>query len=119
MAEKYVMGKNPIRDYLFNLMTMGADISDENMGDSVYNSIIYILEHTGVPEQDLKYLDFSIVRERDEYYKVIPENIVTALWFSFKFPINCDITYNNNKTNINGIEYTFNNNKLTWKKISQ
>lgn len=115
----YLFQKNPIQDYFMTLMMNGADLSDESMIDDVYDTTAHILQHMGVEDEDLEYLDFNVKRVKGNYYKIVPNNIVCALWLSFKFPFNIYHAYDTNTVKFDDIEYKFNNKtkKLTWKKI--
>lgn len=117
----YLYGENPIRDYFMNLMMSGADLADESMVEDVFYSIAHILQHMGVEEEDLDYLDFKIKRIKGNNYKIVPNNIVCALWLSFKFPFNIYHAYDTNKVKFDNIEYRFNKKtkKLSWQKVSE
>ena len=109
MGDNYVWGVNPIKDYLFQVMTYGADISDPKMKENLETTIITILDAMGVDTIMVsEYLDFKIKKEKGDFVRVVPANIVTALWFSGILPSDCDTVYIHNKCRFDGKIYTFN-----------
>lgn len=121
MGNKYNAEENPIRDFLFQLMIMGYDISDDEIRDTIDETIVYMLESMGIGYGNIKYLDYDIKKVRGEHIKVVPENFITALWFSGIVPLNCDSAYEKNQFTYNGKLYTFNRKtkKISWKIIRE
>lgn len=120
MAENYDWGINPLKDFIFQLLMYDSDISKEKYKIEIKNTILYLLEEIGVEEKDLNYLDYDIKRHYNKY-KIIPENIVCALWFSGLFPTDCYKTNKENKLIFKNKKYIFNEKtkRLTWKKIKE
>ena len=115
------VNESPIRDFFFQLMMLEYDLSEEEMINSLYSTIHYMLEQMDVGTDPMEYLDFNIKKKDMNYLKVIANNIVTALWFTGIIPLNPDSVYENNEMRYNGKLYKFNNKtkKLTWKIIKE
>jgi hypothetical protein len=108
MGELYNWGYNPIQDFLFNAVINNVDISDKKMRNDLDNTISYILETSFENENDGAYLDYDIVKTGNKY-KVIGNNIITALWF-LGIPLS-DVRsiIDNNSVIIGDRRYKFNN----------
>jgi len=121
MANKYEVGENPIQDFLFQLMMLNYDITAEESKDTIEETIIYLLDSMGVESKYLKYLDYDIQTVKNEHVKVIPENFVTALWFSGIIPLDCDLTEKNNELRYNGkiCKFNYETKKILWKKLEK
>lgn len=113
------LNENPIRDFLFQLMILDYDITHDEMKDTIYNTIIYILQEMNV--KSIEYLDYKIKKIKNEHIKVVANNIITALWFSGIFPLDPDKIYKKNEMIYNDKQIKFNNKtkKLLWKKIKE
>jgi len=107
MANNYIWNMNPIQDVLFKSLQADANLSDKKFKKDLHEIFVYILGNYLNNENDIVYLDFDI-KKSDEHYKVIGNNILTALWFSGVIP---DDSYNVNENNVcytNDKIYTFN-----------
>jgi hypothetical protein len=113
--------ESPIRDFLFQLMILDYDISNDDLYDSIFENIVFILEQMGISSELIVYLEYKIKRIKGEYIKIIPENIITALWFSGILPYDCDSVFDKNEIKYDNKIYKFNRKtkKLTWKKIKK
>lgn len=118
MNEVYEWGYNPIRDFLFQLILNGLDISEDENFNGVVDNVIYMLKHMGIGEDCIAHLDFEIKKKKNGYFKVIPYNMLTAMWFSGFFIKNCGLVIENNSITLDGIRYKFNKKtkKLTWQE---
>jgi len=113
--------ENPIRNFLFQLMILDYDISNNELYDSIFENIVFILEQMNISSESIIYLEYKIKKIKKEHIKIIPENIITALWFAGILPYDCDSVYNKNEIEYNDRIYKFNKKtkKLTWKKIKK
>ena len=110
MASSYMWGQNPVRDTLLQMMAIGVDISDNKFKDELNRIIYHILYNILRNEEDLIYLDFKI-KKVDMYYKVIGNNIISALWLSGMIPKNSQAVMDANECHIGGNVYTFDKRK--------
>lgn len=98
---------NPIMNYFIDLIINDVDIS--NLSDNnIIQEIKIILLSLGVKEDELTYLNFS-VGVNNVKYKIIPHNIITALWFSGLNPQDKETTHKYNQFKYNGKIYTYDN----------
>jgi hypothetical protein len=118
MGNRYEWGNNPIRDFFFQLLLLGHDITSKEFEKGIEDNIQYIIYQLGVRKEDLPYLEFNIRKSKERYFKVVPDNIVTAMWFAGFFPDDPDLFYTNNSGTFGGKRFKFNKRtkKLTWKK---
>lgn len=121
MVNEDNVNESPIRDFLFQMMLLDYDITHKEMKDSIYDTIIYMLDYLGVESNFISYLDYDIKKVKNEHIKVVSENIITALWFIGILPQDCDSVYENNLLEYDGKLYKFNKKtkKLTWKRIKK
>ena len=94
MATIYRYNKNPFSDLLLKSIIYGVDISDKNTKLEINNTFIYILKNVLENEQDTIHLDFEITN-KDNYFKVIGKNAISALWLSGILPPNVSDTFKN------------------------
>jgi hypothetical protein len=85
MGQLHKQNENFFTDYLLFPLLKDLDISDKNLKGEIYSTFFYFLENVLEDETDLQYLDFDITK-KDDYYKLIAKNLVSALWFSSIFP---------------------------------
>lgn len=118
MDKVYEWGYNPIKDFLFHLIMLDDDISSDEMINSVADNIVYIIRELGMKEDCIGHLDFEITKKREGHFKVISYNMLTAMWFSGFFIMDCGLVLENNSISLDGVEYKFNKKtkKLTWKE---
>jgi len=85
MAKMYEWDNNPFQDFLLRSILYGIDISDKEYEVNIYVGMTTFLEYFIDNEKELSYLDFKIVN-KDNYFKVIPNNSISAFWLSGVFP---------------------------------
>lgn len=110
MASSYMWGQNPVRDTLLQMMAIGVDISDSKFKAELNRIIYHILYNILRNGEDLIYLDFKI-KKVDMYYKVIGNNIISALWLSGMIPKNPQAVMDANECHIGDKVYTFDKRK--------
>jgi hypothetical protein len=118
MGEMYEWGNNPIKDFLFQLLMYNNDISSDELMSGIVDNILYMLKAMGIEENCIAHLDFEIKQKKKGYFKVVPYNMLTAMWFSGFFIKNCGLVLENNSITLDGIQYKFNKKtkKLTWQE---
>lgn len=87
MAKYYKFNENILQDALFENLLNNIDISTKNFQENLKKDIESFLKKILKDETFIKNLDFNIVND-DNYYRVIANNLITALWFSGIFPLN-------------------------------
>lgn len=97
---------NPIKNYFIELIVDGIEIMELHE-NNIIQELKIILLSLGVKENELEYLSFNINMDGVKY-KIIPHNIITALWFIGLNPINKDLTHKNNSYEYNNVLYKFN-----------
>jgi hypothetical protein len=107
MGNKYEWGTKEIQDMLMQVLSAGADISRKEMKTSINEIISQYLQYYLKNDRDIVYLDFNI-RKNDTYYKVVGNNILTALWLSGMFPANTKAVLEKNEYIIDKIKFTYN-----------
>jgi hypothetical protein len=107
MGNKYVWGIKEIQDMLMQVLMTDADISRKEMKASINEIISQYLQYYLKNDRDIVYLDFNI-RKNDTYYKVVGNNILTALWLSGLFPADTKVVLEKNEYVIDKIKFTYN-----------
>jgi hypothetical protein len=110
MGSNYAWGVSPIRDTLLQMIGIGVDISDKKFKRELNEIIRIIVDNYVRDKEDLVYLDFKI-KKSEEYYQVIGNNIVSALWLSGIIPKNPQAVMDANKCHIADKIYTFDKKK--------
>lgn len=110
MGNNYTWGLNPVRDTLLQMIAIGVDISDRQFKSELNTIFSLIIENHLKNREDLVYLDFK-VKKTDMHFKVIGNNIVSALWLSGMMPRNPTAVYEKNECHIGGKTYTFDKKK--------
>jgi hypothetical protein len=115
MANRYIMGYNPIQDFLFQSMMYDVNLSNKRKFVDIQSAIVIILQNILDNECDIIHLDLEI-RGNKNNVKVIGKNIISALWLSGIFPKNVNDTLKRNEYKIDNIifKYDSNNHKLTY-----
>lgn len=115
MGNEYEWGYNPLNDFLLQLLMTQQDPTDKKIKEGVDNNIRYILMSIGIPQDDLIYLSYEI-KKRVGHFKVVANNILTAMWFSGFYPPDIDLIYNKKMVIFDNIKFTFNEKtkKLKW-----
>ena len=121
MGDNYVFGQNIIRDFLFQLQMNGNDLAHPDFKEGIEENTKYILAGMGVRHEDLHYLDYKFKKEGVGNIRVLPNNIVSAMWFCGIFPENCETAFLSNTAIYNGMKYKFNRKtkRLSWEKIKE
>lgn len=113
MAEKYIFGSNVFQDYLISILLrhdINIDISTKETKEDLNNVYTFILSSI-YQKSDVVYLDFKIKKKKNNCYKIVGKNFISALWFSGIFPINIDETIYNNFFISDNKRYTYNKKK--------
>jgi hypothetical protein len=106
MGSSYLWGINPIQDVLLRTIMLDADISDVDMKGELNNIFTYILEQYMKDRGDLVYLNFDISKD-DLHFKLVANNILTALWLSGVIPENSKAVLAKNECYVKNRKYTF------------
>ncbi len=110
MGSSYMWGQNPVQDTLLQMIGIGVDISDKQFKEELHQIFVYLLEIHLKNKEDLVYFDFKI-KKTEEYYKIIGNNIVSALWLSGILPKNPTAVMENNECHVGDKTYTFDKRK--------
>jgi hypothetical protein len=110
MGSEYVWGKKPVQDTLLQMIAMGIDISDVQFKEELDHIFTLIIEIHLKNQEDLVYLDFKI-KKTDMHYKLIGNNIVSALWLSGIIPKNPTAIMDANECHVGNAIYTFDKKK--------
>ena len=108
MATTYIWDINPIQDILMKMLLSNVDISLGEEKQEIYNIFTYLLENFLKNKNDLIYLDFDI-KKRKNFYKLIPNNLLSGLWFLGYFPDNPNQIIQKNEFTFDNKKYSFNN----------
>jgi hypothetical protein len=106
MGSEYVWKQNPIRDALLQMIMIDVDVSDQKNKKQLSEIFAYIIEYNLKNPEDLVYLDFKI-KKTEQHFKVIGNNIVSALWLSGISPNNPTAVFDRNELNLGKVKYTF------------
>ena len=107
MGTIYRWNKNPFRDFLLKSLIYGVDISDKSAKAAINYNFNYILENVLENKEDVVYLDFNITK-KDDYFKLMGKNAVSALWFSGIFPVDATNIMKSNTFIIGNRKYEYN-----------
>lgn len=118
MGSKYLFGENVFSDIFMYTILNRFDLNDQEVQDNLKNNIENILLEINIDPDDLKFLDYNINID-DVYHKIIPNNIVTAMWLSGFIFNDIKKIYVENSFTYKDKIYSFNKKtkELTWKKI--
>ena len=121
MGTLYKWNENPLRDFLFRIILLGDDITDKKIKEDIDDNINFLLSSMGVNERDLHYLDFELKKGYNDTVRVIPKNVISALWFISILPNNCNSVNKKNSIIFYGKQYKFNKKtkRLTWKSVKE
>ena len=119
MGRIYQSNINPFQDFLFTSMMHGVDLAKKEFEEDIYVGFVQILEYIVPDKNDTQHLDFQI-KGKDGNYKVIANNVVSALWLSGIFPKNPRMVMNSNEYQIDDLKYKYNpkTKKLTYQLIN-
>ena len=115
MANEYNWGMNPFENTLLEIIIRGGDIATKKNKAAIYDIFKYILQIYLKNKNDVVYLDFEI-NNKNDYNKVIGNNIITALWLSGLMPEDISSLIGKNEFIADNIRYTFDNVKKILKQ---
>lgn len=120
MGSLYEFNINPFQDFLFMTLMYGGEIADKSVEEDIYVGFTTILSHILNDENDARFLSYEI-RKTKGHYKIIADNMVSALWLSGIFPKNLNFVNEKNRFVLDNIEYKFNpkTKKLTFQSIEK
>jgi len=107
MGSGYKTGYNPFQDFLLQLILYGADISNKKMKRDIHSAFSLILQNVLNNPNDVVYLDFDIVSDKN-HIKVVGKNAISAFWLSGLFPSNIDYILKNNNIKMGNRIYKYN-----------
>jgi len=107
MGKTYEWNLNPFRDFLFMSMMYGTDLADKEFEVDIFVGFSTILDYFVLEKDSREFLDFQI-KGKDGYYKVVGNNIVSALWLLGIFPPNPRQVIKTNEFVLENIKYRFN-----------
>jgi len=108
MGNKYEWDKNPVEDFLVLTLAEGVDISKKDNVEEIKKYLKTFFENLLKNPNDLVHLNFNIKKSKGNYYKVIANNLLTALWLKGILPNNTNRVLIENKLIYNNLKYTFN-----------
>lgn len=108
MANKYVWGENPIKDFLVKSLIQGIDISKKQNVKEIEELFVSFYENFLPNENDVVYLDFQIKNDKFDNFKIVANNIITALWLNGIIPNDTDGVLKANKIVYDDTKYTYN-----------
>jgi hypothetical protein len=119
MANQYKWDINPFSDSLLEIMIRGGNIVHKDNKKIIFDIFKYILELYLKNEKDIIYLDFQIVN-KVEYYTVVGNNIISALWLSGIMPDDSLSVMEKNEFTTKDYRYTFDykSKKLKYESIN-
>lgn len=106
MATDYTWNTNPIQDILMNMLLSNVNITNGDAKQELYNIFTQVIEPYLNNRGDLIYLDFNIKKNKG-YYKVISNNLISALWISGILPENPNEVMRNNQYKFGDITYHY------------
>ena len=112
MGKIYKWGVNPFRDFLLNSIMFDVDISEKGAKQDINSAFTYILTNLLNNEKDVLHLDFEI-KNKGDYFRVLGNNSVSALWLSGIIPIDTDSALKNNTFTVKDRKYIYNSKKKT------
>jgi hypothetical protein len=120
MGKTYQWGINPFQDFLFQSILYGGDIASKELETDVFIGIATILEYMTNERKDIEFLDFEITKKND-YFRVVAKNAITALWLSGIFPRDPKKVMETNEFIIDDIRYKYSlkTKKLTYQQIKK
>ena len=122
MGDNYKWGDNPVQDFLFQLLLLGNDLTHSELEDGITENIAMILTYMGIkPGEITQYLEYKIKKDKGIHFRVMPNNIVSAMWFTGIVPENSETVFLNNSAVYKGNKFKFNKKtkRLTWAKLKE
>lgn len=114
MGSDYKWDINPFQDFLFMSIMNDINVSGKEFETEIYTAFSTILEYYVPNKFENQHLNFE-VRNKKGSFKVIAQNIITALWLSGIFPENPKKVMDDNEYVIENMKYKFN---LKTKKLA-
>lgn len=111
MGSDYVWGENAIQDTLLQMIMIGVDISDVQFKNELNTIFSLIIEIHLKNREDLVYLDFKVKKLGVDGFKLIGNNILSAMWLSGIMPKNPQAVMDANEYRMDGKTYTFDKKK--------
>ena len=93
------------------MIGIGVDVSDKQFKKELDTIFTLILENHVVNPKDLVFLDFSIKKLGVGAFKIVANNIVSALWISGIIPKNPTAVMDSNTCHVGGRTYKFDKKK--------
>lgn len=120
MGSTYSWNINPFQDFLFRSLLYGTDIADKEFEADIYVGVSTILEYFVGDKKDFELLDFEI-KKKNDYFRVVAKNVVTALWLSGIFPRDTKKVMETNEFVVDNVKYKYNikSKKLTYRLIKK
>lgn len=115
MAKVYEFGNNPFQDYLLNVLLINVDISTKDAKKDLDNVFTYMLSSI-YGKENMVYLDFEVKKKKDDHFKLVGKNFISALWLSCVFPKDIEEVTKDNFFMSGNKKYIFNRkkNKLSY-----
>jgi hypothetical protein len=108
MANSYEFGNNLFKDVLLDIMLQDSDIGHIKNKNNIFDIFRYILHlHYGEIDNSI-YLDFDI-KNKNGYYIVLGNNLITCLWVSNIIPTDIIGVVKKNEYIIENRKYVFDN----------
>lgn len=120
MGEVYKSNGNVFQDILVQAIDDGIDIGDKKEFKRIFGDFKYLLGNILDNPVDVVYLDFDIIKD-DNLYKVVGNNMLSALWLSGIFVDGIYSAINGDEILIDDVEYMYDKKKrkLTYKIIDE
>lgn len=106
MGSEYSWGENLFRDYIIELVKNDVDVTNKEIIEGIASNFKQILQYFLNNSADIVYLNFNI-KKYGERYKIIANNMMTALWLSGVYVASTDDILNNNHFIFEGKEYNY------------
>lgn len=108
MGSKYEWGENPIEDFFIKSVMDDIDISKKQNVKDIHEWLVMFYENFLPDENDVVYLDFEIKKSKFGEFKIVANNIITALWFKGIIPYDTNAVLKANMVEFDNKKYTFN-----------
>jgi len=109
MGSKYQKNINPVNDIFLDMMMSGYDFSSKKSHQELYSMMLYVLEGSLYNESDMRFLEFDIKTQHNgSLVKIVPDNIICALWFSGIIVENTSKVVEENKFVFDNKSFSFN-----------
>lgn len=109
MGEVFNYDNYPLADILLNelyLINKNTDI--DKLKNKVYLECVNELKYALVRPEQIIYLDFDLKIDKfGDYIEVMPNNIITGLWFCGLYPLEVEDVIESKKFDIGEGYYTF------------